>query len=134
MGRVRVKGGRRRKRHKRPRVPAAAAEARRTRADGTKQRPVTEEELDRIGKYAIDEARSENEQRYRKRLVRSSDGTMYYKMPHGQLIRTDGRAVVQADGTLRPVPPAPRPTKRERAKMKRNLKHKRGGNDGTEDA
>jgi hypothetical protein len=122
--RARTKGGRRRKRHNRPSLSAAARKARKARADVVKQKPVAEAELDRIGKYAIDEARSENEKRYQRRLVGSSGGQMYYKLPTGQMIKTDGRAVIQADGTLRPLPPDPRPTKRERAKARRRLKRK----------
>ena len=114
----------RRRRTNRPSLSAAARKARKTRADAARQRPVAEGELDRLGKYAIDEARLENEKRYQRRLVGSSDGTTYYKTPHGQLIKTDGRAAIQPDGTLRSLPPAPRLSKRERAKMKRNLKRK----------
>ena len=124
LGRARSCGSRKKKHHNRPNLSAAARQARRARADQARQKPVAEGELDRIGKYAIEATRKENEERYQKRLVGSSDGTMYYKTPHGQMIKTDGRAVVRPDGTLRTLPPAPRLSKRERAKMKRNLKRK----------
>lgn len=120
--RPRTKGGRRRRRHNRPTVSASVRKKRKARADQVRQQPVAETELDRIGKYAIDEARSENEERYQKRLVGSSDGEKYFKLPHGQMVKTDGRAVIQPDGTLRPLPPVPRLSKRERAKARRRLK------------
>jgi len=92
-----------------------------------RQVPVTEEDIERLGrKVAVEIARSANEQRIQRWLVKSKDGEMYYRMPGvgNQLIKTSGKAVVQPDGTLRLLPPDPRPTKRERAKARRRLKRK----------
>lgn len=122
--RPRGSGRRKKKHHNRPTRSDAARKARKASADRCRQQPVTETELDRIGKYAIEEARTENEKRYQQRLVDASDGTKYYRTPHGQWVKTDGRAIVKPDGTLRTLPPAPRLSKRERAKMKRDLKRK----------
>ena len=85
--RQRTKGGRRKKHHNRPSLSAAARKARKTRADAARQRPVAEAELDRLGKYAIDEARLENEKRYQRRLVGSSDGRLYLlRLTDGELL------------------------------------------------
>ncbi len=106
------------------------APKRRTPALGSRlqrQVPVTEEDGARLGrKVAVEIARAANEERVQRWLVKSRDGEMYYRTPGAvnQLIKTSGQAVTLPDGTLRLLPPAPRPTKRERGKMKRVLKRK----------
>ena len=92
-----------------------------------RQVPVTEEDVERLGrKVAVEIARAANEERVQRWLVKARDGEMYYRTPGAgnQLIKTSGQAVTLPDGALRLLPPAPRPTKRERAKMKRALKRK----------
>ncbi len=107
--RRRVKLKRRNRRH-----PKAAA-----RADS--QQRATKAEVKRLGRHAGKLVRQDNLKRIRQDMIRASDGTVYYRGPHGW-IKTNGGLVKRSDGTLRPLPPEARPSKRDRAKMKRRLK------------
>ncbi len=123
-GRGRMRGRPRKKKHSRHHRSPAAKKFRKTVADLVRQQPATADEINRLGKYAVEEARDANAKKLQKRLIDSSDGTVYYKLPSGQMVRSTLRAKQQADGTLIPLPPDPRPSKRERAKEKRRLKRK----------
>ena len=85
------------------------------------QQPVTKADATRLGQYARERARPDNLKRIRKAMIRARDGQVYYRGPHGW-VKTSGEVVELPDGTLRPLPPAPRPSKRDRAKMKRRAK------------
>lgn len=122
----RNRGGPKKRRHNRRRPSSSAAKKRAVARERAEQRPAATADLERRGKYAVEEARADNAKKLQKRLIGSSDGTVYHKLPSGQMVKSTLRVVELPDGTLRPVPPDPRPTKRERAKMKRRLKHERG--------
>ncbi len=85
------------------------------------QRPATMAEVKRLGRHAGKLARTENLKRLRESMIKASDGTVYYRSPRGWT-KTNGGLVERSDGTLRPLPPEPLPSKRDRAKMKRRLK------------
>lgn len=96
-----------------------------------RQVPASEEDIERLGrKTAVSIALAENVKRLERATIRASDGEMYYRFPGGSWVKTSGNAAALPDGTLRPLPPDPRPTKRERAKARRRVKReKRDGND-----
>ncbi len=118
----RDRGSARRKRHNRRRASAAKQKRDKLEAERVRQVPATAADIERLGKYAVAEARAENAAKLQKRLVGSSGGTVYHKLPSGQMVKSTLRARELPDGTLEPIPPDPRPTKRERAKAKRQLK------------
>jgi hypothetical protein len=92
---------------------------------------VTDEDVERYGReIAVSRALEVNRERLRRCLAKTRDGQMYYRDPDGRgrtYVRTDGKAMNMPDGTLRLLPPDRRPTKRERAKLKRALKRKKVG-------
>ena len=108
-----VRGKRRKKRG------PSAASRKETRAD--REPPKAPERLDEDVRETL---RAKNAKVMQKRMISASDGQVYYKTPGGPWIKTIAKAVVLPDGTLRALPPDPRPTKRERAKEKRLLKRK----------
>ena len=102
-----------------PRPPKRPAPARRL----LRQVPATAADIERLGKLAaVEIARVENAKRLQRATVRASDGELYVRWPGGPWMKTSGKAVMLPDGTLRALPPDPRPTKRERARARRRLK------------
>ncbi len=91
-----------------------------------RQAPASKEDIKRLGKEAaVAIALGENAKRIQRATVRASDGELYVVWPGGTMVKTNGQAAARPDGTLIPLPPDPRPTKRERAKAKRRLKRER---------
>ncbi len=90
-----------------------------------RQVPATKEDIKRLGKQAaVAIALGENAKRVQRATIRASDGELYVVWHGGTMVKTNGDAAALPDGTLMPLPPDPRPTKRERAKARRQLKHK----------
>jgi hypothetical protein len=88
-----------------------------------RQVPATKEDIKRLGREsAVSIALGENARRVQRATIRAKDGELYVVWPGGTMVKTNGEAAARPDGTLIPLPPDPRPTKRERAKARRRLK------------
>ena len=88
-----------------------------------RQVPASKKDIKRLGrKAAVSIALGENAKRLAQALIRGSDGQLYCRFPGDPWVKTNGKADALPDGTLRPIPPDPQPSKRERAKAKRQLK------------
>ncbi len=111
-----------RKRHSRRRASAAKRKRDKLARENTKQEAVTKADVERLGHYAVEEARTANAKKIQRQTIRGRDGQLYYRTPGGPFVKTSGKAVEYSDGTLVPLRPDPRPTKRERVKAKRRLK------------
>ena len=104
----------RRSRRRGRQKPKAAARA-------YSQQRAAKADIERLGRHAGKIVSADNLKRIRQDMIRASDGTVYYRGPHGWM-KTNGGLVELSDGTLKPLPLEPRPSKRDRAKMKRRLK------------
>jgi hypothetical protein len=91
-----------------------------------RQVPASKEDIKRLGKQAaVSIALGDNAKRVERATIRARDGELYVVWHGGTMVKTNGQAAARPDGTLLPLPPDPRPTKRERAKTKRALKRRK---------